>query len=129
MSVLEYTHTRELLVDHLRLPSETYYAALMQSNYVFNAGHTSFASMSAIAVSSLSAVLYSSMTDRYRVYIQDLVFPDITANVGGVVIYRSGFANNIDSPVLFYVVLPEAALSGTDYQLLWSVDNTPLVEW
>ena len=126
MAVLEYGHTRELLVDHLRLSQDSFRASLLSSNYVYRSDHTRLPQLLALSVSDIAVTLYSSNADRYRMYISNLLFPSVTGDVGGVVIYRDGTANNLDRPLLFYVSLNPASLTGSDYELLW---DYPLMEW
>lgn len=126
MAIVEYAHTRELLMDHLKVRSETYRASLMNQNYVFDANHRSFTQVIGISAVDVSVVLYSSAEDRYRLYVQSMLFSSVTGDVGGIVIYRDGFANNIDRPMLFYVDVADATLSSSEYSLVW---DKPLMEW
>jgi len=122
-----FDHTKPMIAETISLSSDSFRASLMGDLYTYSAAQKSYANMSALVVQDVPIVLSSSYYDgRYRLYVEDMFFSDISGSVGSVVIYAEGFKAGVDRPVLFFIPFSTAALSYSDLLLKWS---DPLLVW
>lgn len=128
MGTNAFLHTKRMLIDHVNLTSSSLTAALMQKNYQFNEEHTSYASMQGLEVQTVTPAFTSAQDSggRYHAFLGNLLFTNLTEEVGTVIIHANGSVGGVDRPVLFAIDFNKENLINSDFVVAWFV---PVFSW